>query len=126
VAARDYAHDVVSPVDALLAAYPGCFTVATAEQWIASRRALLVDRIGPPLELGLSVSSGCAATGARTHARDLAEDASHALLRLDAGLGTACEQCAITLPFERLDSAPAAVRCTGCARAYAIDTRWCR
>jgi hypothetical protein len=117
---------VVSPVDALLAAYPGRFTASSAQRWLAARRALLVERAGATREIGLSVSSGCAATGAQAHARGLAEDAQHALLRLAAGLGTECEQCSAILPFERVENAPAAVRCTGCARAYSVDTRWCR
>ena len=102
--------------DALLRAYPGRFTPAAAQAWVRARRQLLTDR----------VSSGCAATGARSHSRGLADDAAHALARLEAGLGPRCEVCDEVLVFDRLDSAPAAVRCTGCARAYQLDTRWCR
>ncbi len=115
-----------SPADALLTAYPGRFTRASAEHWVTSRRALLVDRAGPPTATDSAVSSGCATTAAWTHAREVADDAAHALLRLDAGLGTTCERCWATLPFDRIDSAPAAVRCTACAPAYEVDTRWCR
>ena len=115
-----------APADALLTAYPGQFTVEAAWGWVDARRALLVGRARSAADLTLSVSSGCAATGARDHAQGLATDAAHALARLDAGLGTTCEVCSATLPFDRLDSAPAAVRCTGCAREYVTDTRWCR
>ena len=115
-----------SPVDALVRAYPDRFTGAAAEQWVAARRALLVDRAGPPTGPDRSVSSGCATAGAVAHARELADDAAHALLRLEAGLGTTCENCAVTLPFDRVDSLPAAVRCTSCVPRYQVDTRWCR
>lgn len=76
--------------------------------------------------VGRAVSSGCAATGARAAARELADGAAHARRRLEAGLLPDCETCGATVPFERLDSAPLAVRCTGCVRPYAADTRWCR
>ena len=111
---------------ALLSAYPGRFTPADAEAWVAAKRQLLLDRSRPGPDLGLAVSSGCAATGARAHAREMADAASHALSRLDAGVGPRCESCDEVLAFDRLESAPAAVRCTGCVRPYDPDTRWCR
>ena len=117
--------------DALLRAYPGRFAPAAARAWVLARRQLLTDRLAGTTQLGLAVvglavSSGCAATGARSHAQGLADDAAHALARLEAGLGPICEVCEQVLVFDRLDSAPAAVRCTGCVRAYQVDTRWCR
>ena len=112
-------------LSALLAAYPAELSEAAGEEWLARRRALLAAR-SAPTGLGAAASSGCAAHGARTHALTLAADAAHALARLDAGEGPSCEVCGATLPFERLDSAPAAVRCTGCARRDSFDTRWCR
>ena len=112
-------------VDALLAAYPE-LTPGGAERWLTARRALLTGRAGPAADRARAASSSHAATGACTHARGMAEDATHALERWDAGLGTLCELCSATLPFDRLDSAPVAVRCTGCARPYDADTRWCR
>ena len=117
--------------DALLRAYPGRFAPAAAQAWVQARRQLLTDRLAGTTQLGLAVvglavSSGCAATGARSHAQTLADDAAHALARLEAGLGPRCEVCDEVLVFDRLDSAPAAVRCTGCVRAYRLDTRWCR
>ena len=111
---------------ALEQAYPGTFTAEQAQAWVAQRRALLHERRAGGTDLGLAVSSGCAATGARSHAQGLAEDAAHALDRLDRGLGTRCERCDAVLPLERLEGAPAAVRCTGCSRAYEVDTRYCR
>lgn len=117
---------VSSPIEALLSAYPRQFTSGTAERWVLARRLLLNQRISPSDDLVLAVSSGCAASGARAHARELAHDAAYALSRLDAGLGTTCERCSMTLPIERLDSAPTAVRCTGCATPSKADTRWCR
>jgi len=117
---------VTSTVDALRTAYPGRFTGDSAAAWLDQRLRLLAERVGPATDLALAVSSGCASTGAHAHARELADDAAHALRRWDAGLGTTCEQCAKTLPFDRLDCAPAAVRCTGCAPPSAADTRWCR
>lgn len=111
---------------ALLVAYPEVFTVATAEAWVAHRRTQLTERAGPRTDHGLAVSSGCAASGAHTHVQALAEQAAHALSRLDAGLGTSCEQCGSVLAFERLEGAPAAVRCTPCAGPSRVDTRWCR
>lgn len=116
----------MNPVEALLHSYPGRFTAESATAWLGARRALLAQRVEPSPDQGLSVSSGCAATGAQTHRRELAEGAVQALLRLDAGVGFACEQCSTTLPFDRLDSAPAAVRCTGCAPTSTADARWCR
>ncbi len=117
--------------DALLRAYPGRFAPVAAQAWVRARRQLLTDRLAGTTRVGLSVvglavSSGCAATGARSHARGLADDAEHALARLEAGLGPRCEVCDEVLSFDRLDSAPAAVRCTGCVRSYQLDTRWCR
>ena len=117
--------------DALLRAYPGRFAPAAAQAWVQARRQLLTDRLAGTTQVGLAVvglavSSGCAATGARSHAQGLADDAAHALARLEAGLGPWCEVCDEVLVFDRLDSAPAAARCTGCVRAYQLDTRWCR
>lgn len=113
-------------VEALLTGHPGHFTSQEAAAWVARRRVLLEERTGPGQDLSLSVSSGCATTGVHIHARELADGAARALLRWDAGLGTRCEQCSTTLLLDRLDSVPAAVRCTGCAPAPAADTRWCR
>ena len=110
------------PVAMLRRDHPG----VDAPAWVAARRALLVARAAGSADVGLAVSSGCAASGARTHAGVLADDAAHALARLDAGTLTRCEVCDALLPWERLDAAPAAVRCTGCARADAFDDRWCR
>lgn len=113
-------------VAALLSAYPRRFSSASAAQWVAARRSLLAERASPSGDATRAVSSGCAAGAALAHTRTLAEDAARALARLDAGTGTTCEVCATPLAFERLDGAPAAVRCTGCARPFAADTRWCR
>ncbi|MGQ0630000.1 MAG: hypothetical protein ACT4P1_03095 [Sporichthyaceae bacterium] len=115
-------------VDALLRAYPQRFDASSAGTWVATRRALLTERATPATTLSSSVSSGCALNGATEHVRRLGEEAAHALARLDAGLGTACEACQVSLDFDRLDSAPAAVRCTPCARAVAapVDTTYCR
>lgn len=107
----------MTPGEALLAAYPGRFTRAEAEQWVAHRRAVLVQRLGPPGGTVATASSSCAASGAQAHAQELASAAAQALVRLEAGQGTACERCSRTLPFDRLESAPAAIRCTGCAVA---------
>lgn len=115
----------MDPVAALLAAHPDHLDAASAQEWVDARRALLVARTTPS-DRSRAVSSGCAASGAHRHAEDLAEAAAHALARLDAGLATACEACGVTLPFDRLDSAPAAVRCTTCAPAGTFDARWCR
>lgn len=115
----------MDPVAALLAAHPDRFDAASARTWVEKRRTLLMART-TPTDRSQAVSSGCAASGAHRHAEGLAEAAGHALARLDAGLATACEVCGRTLPFERLDSAPAAVRCTTCVPASTVDTRWCR
>jgi len=115
----------VDPAAALLAAYPDDVDEASASAWVQARRSLLLARTSPGSRAA-SVSSGCAATGAHTHAQGLASDAAHALARLEAGLGPSCEVCAGTLPFARLDAAPSAVRCTSCARSSTVDTRWCR
>jgi len=56
----------------------------------------------------------------------MADAASHALSRLDAGVGPRCESCDEVLAFDRLETAPAAVRCTGCVPPHDPDTRWCR
>ncbi len=97
-----------------------------AEAWVAARRSLLQARVDGSADAGIAVSSGCAASGARTHAGILADDAAHALARLDAGTLTRCEVCDALLPLARLEAAPAAVRCTGCARPDGFDARWCR
>ncbi len=94
-----------------------------ATDWVARRRARLLARGAGQV---LAVSSGCAVSGAGRHATQLAEDAARALARLDEGLATRCEVCFEVLSLERLDAAPAAVRCTRCARPYVVDTRWCR
>lgn len=95
-----------------------------ATDWVARRRARLQARGAG--DVTVAVSSGCATSGAGRHATQLAEDADRALTRLDAGLATRCEVCSGVLSLERLDAAPAAVRCTRCARPYVVDTRWCR
>ena len=115
----------MDPVSALLTAHPDRFGWRSAQAWVQARRSLLLARTRPGSRAD-SVSSGCAATGAHTHAQSLAADAAHALARLEAGLGPYCEVCGATLPFARLDAAPSAVRCTSCARSSAVDTRWCR
>lgn len=120
--------DALNAADSLQRAYPDRFDAVSAAGWLADRLDLLTRRVGPPTALDQAVSSGCALTGATGHARRLAEDAAHALLRWESGLGTECERCWGTLDFERLDSAPAAVRCGPCAQAAATptDTKWCR
>jgi len=125
-AAMTHAPGTAASVEALLTGYPGRFTSQEAAAWLARRRILLEERSGPLPDLSVSASSGCATTGVHHHARELADSAARALVRWDAGLGTRCEECSTTLLFDRLDSAPAAVRCTGCAPASAADTRWCR
>lgn len=95
-----------------------------AAVWVARRRARLQTRGAG--DVSTAVSSGCAASGAGRHATQLADDARSALARLDAGLATRCERCAGVLSLERLDAAPAAVRCTSCAGPSLADTRWCR
>ncbi len=100
--------------------------VVDAPAWVDAHRARLLARAGTREDLSVSVSSGCAASGARTHAQGLADDALHALGRLDAGTFTRCERCDAVLPLERLEAAPSAVTCTGCARPDPFDTRWCR
>ena len=115
----------MDPATALVAAHPERFDAASAEAWVAARRSLLLRRTTPSDGV-LSASSGCATRGAHRHAEELAESAAHALARLEAGCATACEACGATLPFDRLDSAPAAVRCTTCCPVSAVDTRWCR
>ncbi len=95
-----------------------------ATAWVRRRRARLRARGAG--DLTAAVSSGCAASGAGRHATQLVEDAHRAMVRLDAGLATRCEVCSGVLSLERLDAAPAAVRCTRCARPYEVDTRWCR
>ncbi len=109
-------------VQALRHEYPAIDAAA----WVAARRELLEARCRPDADRGLAVSSGCAAGGARTHAQTLRDDAEHALSRLEAGLLPRCEACGQVLPWDRLESAPAAVTCTGCARPDRFDTRWCR
>lgn len=118
--------DPASPAEALVRAYPERFGAGSAQAWVTVRRQLLTDRSSGGTDRSLAVSSGCAATGARSHARRLADDAAHALRRLDAGLAGQCEVCGAVLDLDRLDSAPSAVRCTGCVPAYDVDTRWCR
>lgn len=112
--------------DALLCAYPGHWDDASAQEWVRTRRRLLLARSDGNGDVASSVSSGCAASGASAHARELAASAAHALARLDAGLGPLCEACGAVLPVERVESAPAATRCVGCSPASSVDTRWCR
>lgn len=116
---------MTAAVDALLLAYPARFTTASAQAWVTARRSLLTGRAAPG-DVAAAVSSGCAANGARTHALAMAQDAARALERLDAGAGTTCEACGTELPYDRLDSAPTAVRCTGCVPRSTADRRWCR
>ena len=73
-----------------------------------------------------AASSGCATSGAARHAAVLAADARHALARLDAGCGGTCEECGAALAPARLEAAPAATTCPGCARPDRFDARWCR
>ncbi len=103
----------MDPAVALLAAHPARFTAEQAAVWVAARRGLLQARATPvdPADQG---SSGCASAGLQAHAQQLAEQAAHALARLDAGLATTCERCGGTVPLARLDSAPAAVTCAAC------------
>lgn len=112
--------------NALLAAYPDRFTTASATAWVEDRRDRLRERAGPRTDHSVAVSSGCAASGAHSHVQVVAAEAAHALRRLDAGLGPVCERCASVMAFDRLDGAPAAVRCTGCTAPSTADTRWCR
>lgn len=113
----------MTPLAALVRDHPA---VPDPAGWVRARRALLLERRGGRADLAAAVSSGCAASGARTHAQVLADDAAHALDRLEAGTFTRCEGCAAVLPLARLEAAPAAVTCTGCARPDTFDTRWCR
>ncbi len=117
----------MSPVAAaLLEAYPGSFDQAAAEEWVTARRQLLRERIARSPDQRLAVSSGCAATGVKAHVAQMVDDATLALSRLEGGLATHCEVCDDVLDLDRLASAPTAVRCVGCVRAYELDTRWCR
>lgn len=111
---------------ALLAAHPARFDSGSAAVWVHERRRLLTSRVDGGTDAALAVSSGCAATGAARHARALADDARHALARLDAGQGPLCETCGDVMAFDRLDGAPVAVRCTRCVPSQQADTRWCR
>ena len=112
--------------DALLRVHPQRWDRVSAQEWVDVRRALLVVRSRVGGDVAGAVSSGCAATGAATHARELAVAAEHALSRLDAGTAPWCEACGEPLPVERLESAPVAVRCVGCSPGSRTDTRWCR
>lgn len=113
-------------VAALLRDHPGRFDEAAADAWVRARQALLMARCAGSSDRALAVSSGCAAGGARTHAEVLAADAREALDRLEKGTLTRCAACGALLDPDRLDSAPAATTCTGCARPDRFDTRWCR
>ena len=114
------------PVAALLRDHPDRFDADTAQRWVQARQELLQARCTGTSDRALAVSSGCAAGGARTHAQVLADDAREALDRLEAGVLTRCAVCGVLIDPERLDSAPAATTCTGCARPDRFDTRWCR
>ena len=113
-------------VAALLRDHPSRFDAEGAAAWVQARRELLAARCAGSPDRALAVSSGCAAGGARTHAQVLADDAREALDRLEAGVLTRCAVCGALLALERLDGAPAATTCTGCARPDRFDTRWCR
>ncbi len=113
-------------VEALLRDYPDDFEAASAQAWWTQRLVLLEARRRPTTDPHRSVSSGCAATGARTHAQKLAESASRCLDRWREGVGTRCEGCGQVLELARLHAVPAAVRCRACAPRSASDTRWCR
>ncbi len=90
-----------------------------------TRREVLLARVAGSAAPA-AASSGCAGSGAGRHAATLADDARHALARLDAGLGEVCERCLAPLVPGRTEAAPAATTCTGCARPDRFDTRWCR
>lgn len=113
------------PVAALLRDHPARFDADGAAAWVQARRELLLARCEASSDRALAVSSACAAGGARTHAQVLA-DARAALERLEAGALTRCAACDALLDLDRLDGAPAATTCTGCARPDRFDTRWCR
>lgn len=114
------------PVAALLRDHPSRFDAGTAAAWVQARRELLSARCAGSPDRALAVSSGCAVGGARTHAQVLADDARAALERLEAGSLTRCAVCEVLLDVDRLDGAPAATTCTGCARPDRFDARWCR
>ena len=113
-------------VAALLRDHPGRFDTDRAAAWVQARRALLVARCAGSPDAPLAVSSGCAASGAQTHGHGLADDARAALVRLEDGSLTRCAVCGDRLDADRLDGAPAATTCTGCARPDRFDARWCR
>ena len=116
-------------VAALRAAYPTLLPDdRLAAAWVGLRRDRLLERTLGGSQSSLSVSSGCAATGAVRHRRALTEQAGVALQRLDDGSLVDCVRCGRRLDFERLDAAPGVVACAACRRGTeaAPDSRWCR
>ncbi len=93
--------------------------------WTQARRTALLARLASS-DRSLSVSSGCAASGAARHAEDVESRAALALARLEAGLAEACEDCGGPIARERLDLVLTATRCIACAGPGTVDTRWCR
>ena len=96
-----------------------------ADAMVPGRRAVLLARLAGG-DASAAASSGCATSGVARHSARLAEDARHALARLDAGCGGHCERCGAELDPDRLAAAPAATTCPGCARPDRFDARWCR
>ncbi len=92
---------------------------------VPDRRSILLARLVRG-DASTAASSGCATSGAARHSAGLADDARHALARLDAGCGEQCERCGARLDPDRVAAAPAATTCTGCARPDRFDARWCR
>ena len=84
-----------------------------------------MDRLSSD-DLTIAVSSGCAASGAARHAREIEARPARALERLLAGLTESCEECGGSIPRERLDAVLTATRCVPCAGSGTVDTRWCR
>ena len=84
-----------------------------------------MDRLSSD-DLTIAVSSGCAASGAARHAREIEARPARALERLLAGLTESCEECGGPIPRERLDAVLTATWCVPCAGSGAADTRWCR
>lgn len=97
----------------------------TDQSWVRARRAALVERLASS-DRRLSVSSGCAASGAARHADEVESRAALALERLDAGLAGCCQDCGQPISRERLDALLTVTRCVPCAGPGTVDTRWCR